>query len=283
MKAGPELFEKEIEDLLWRNLEGFVGYPLFPVARQPIVGDGLRPDLVALDAAGHVYVIEVKRDVDRRQLAQCLEYAGWARGAGLDDLAGMFHSGPDDFFSAWAEFTETDAPRLVQGPPRLILVARDFDGRTDAALSYLTESNLPITVLRVTVYEDQEGRRFVDIAADHEPDFANADGSVPGQESAAARYEIDGRRVTLGDLLDAKVLAPDAALTWNRPRVGATYSAVALADGTIQLNDGRVFTSPSRAAIEAAGVAAYDGWRAWQVDDGRSLADVRNELLNPAE
>ena len=72
VKAGPELFEKEIEDLLWRNLEGFVGYPLFPVARQPIVGDGLRPDLVALDAAGHVYVIEVKRDVDRRQLAQCL-------------------------------------------------------------------------------------------------------------------------------------------------------------------------------------------------------------------
>ena len=100
---------------------------------------------------------------------------------------------------------------------------------------------------------------------------------LPGKESAAALYQIDGRRVTLGDLLDANVLAPNAALTWNRPRVGATYRAMALADGTIQLDDGRVFTSPSRAAIEAAGVAAYDGWRAWQVDDGRSLADLRDE------
>ena len=35
VKAGPDLYEKEIEDLLWSNLEAFVGEDLFPVARQP--------------------------------------------------------------------------------------------------------------------------------------------------------------------------------------------------------------------------------------------------------
>ena len=77
VKAGPDLYEQEIEELLWHNLEAFVGEPLFPVARQAAVGGGLRPDIVALDSEGHVHVIEVKRHVDRSQLAQCLEYAGW--------------------------------------------------------------------------------------------------------------------------------------------------------------------------------------------------------------
>lgn len=83
----------------------------------------------------------------------------------------MFHGGAEAFFAAWTEFTGSDSPRLVQRPPQLVLVARDFDDRTDAALSYLTENNLPITVLGVTIYEDQERRRFVDVMADHELDL----------------------------------------------------------------------------------------------------------------
>ena len=48
VQAGPELYEEEIEGLLWSNLEAIVGVPLFPVARQPTLSDRLRPDIVAL-------------------------------------------------------------------------------------------------------------------------------------------------------------------------------------------------------------------------------------------
>ena len=51
--------------------------------------------MVALDHAARVIVIEIKRDVDRGRLAQCLEYAGWARTTNLDELAGMYHRGPE--------------------------------------------------------------------------------------------------------------------------------------------------------------------------------------------
>lgn len=67
--------ESEIEDLLWSNLEEFTGEALFRVRRQPTLAGGGRPDIVTLDRQGAVVVIEVKRDVDRGQLAQCLEYA----------------------------------------------------------------------------------------------------------------------------------------------------------------------------------------------------------------
>lgn len=283
VQAGPELYEREIEDLLWSNLDAFAGVQLFPVARQPSLGDGLRPDIVALDADGHVHVIEVKRDVDRRQLAQCLEYAGWARSTSLDELAGMFHGGAEAFFSAWVEFTETDSPRLVQRPPQLVLVARDFDGRTDAALSYLTENDLPITVLRVTVYEDQGGRRFVDVGADHELEVPLPPEATVGDRSSPIRYEIDGRRIAVSDLLDAHLIEPGTALRWTRPRIGVSYSALVSGSGQIELEDGRTYASPSRAAKEAADIPAYDGWHAWTLRDGRTLSDLRAELLTELE
>jgi hypothetical protein len=52
-------------------------------------------------------------------------------------------------------------------------------------------------------------------------------------------------------------------------------------NGSIQVDDGRSFSSPSRAAMEAAGVASYDGWYAWRVDahDGKLLHDLRTDLL----
>jgi hypothetical protein len=46
-----------------------------------------------LDPCGRVVVIEVKRDVDRNQLAQALEYAGWATAISLDEFARLFHGG----------------------------------------------------------------------------------------------------------------------------------------------------------------------------------------------
>ena len=224
-----------------------------------------------------MHVIEVKRDIARDQLAQCLEYAGWARSTSLDELAAMFHGGAEAFFDAWVEFTDTKAPQLIQRPPRLVLAARDFDGRTDAALRYLAENGLPITVLGVTVYQDRERRRFVDVGADHEPDIPENGGG--GGPVSPKRYLIDGRRVVVSDLLDAGLIEPETPLTWTRPRIGKTYNARVLGTGDICLDDGRTYSSPSRAAKEAAGIVAYAGWRAWTVPDGRTLSALRAELL----
>lgn len=280
VSSGSDLYEREIEDLMWDNIEAFSGDALFRVCRQPTLATGGRPDIVALDRNGRVHVIEIKRDIDRGQLAQCLEYAGWAKGTNLDELAGMFHEGQDEFFSAWTEFTESTAPQLVSDNPRLILVARDFDDRTAGALDFLTDSNLPISVLRVTVYEDQERRRFVDIDSDHEPEWEVASVTV---ESTSGRspvhLKIDGRRVQISDLMDHGLLAADESLTWHRPRTGVTYSVTVTDTGGLRLDTGAVVSSPSRAAMDVAAVGSYDGWIAWRNADGLLLDELRRNLL----
>ncbi len=131
LKGGAELYEKEIEDLLWSNLEDFTGETLFPIARQAKLPYGGIADVVAMDRTGRLVVFEVKRDIDRKQLAQCLEYAGWARTASLDELAGLYSHGEAEFWPAWQEFTSSDTPVVVNPKPKLVLIARDFQTATE--------------------------------------------------------------------------------------------------------------------------------------------------------
>lgn len=94
---------------------------------------------LALDATGRVVVIEVKRDVDRNDLAQCLEYAGWTRLTTLDEVVGLYdagvieHHGVEAFFKGWQDFTGTTTQRKIQLQPRLTLIAREAGGRICSA------------------------------------------------------------------------------------------------------------------------------------------------------
>jgi hypothetical protein len=153
LAGGGNLYEAEIESFIWSNPEELLGESLLLVARQPILRSGGRPDVVALAEDARVVVVEVKRDIDRSQLAQCLEYAGWARSASLDELAGMYHRGEAEFFEDWLQFTGATHPPVVDRRPRLILVARDFHGRMEAALEFLIENGLPVKIIRVSIYE----------------------------------------------------------------------------------------------------------------------------------
>lgn len=276
------VYEVEIEQLLWDNLEEITGENLFRVSRQPHLPLGGRPDIVALDASGRVVVIEVKRDVDRHQLAQALEYAGWARGTSLDELAGMFHGGPAGFWAEWQEFTATPAPVLVQKDPRLYLIARTIHQRTNEALEFLLQNGLPVQVLKIAFYLDDGGRRFLDVEWDSEPESSalvtNPAAPDPASHGSSAVAELrDFREVTMSEV--AAVLPTPATLVWLRPRKGVRYEATLLDNGAIRLPSGVDHRSPSGAAMAVADVVSYDGWYAWRVGDhGPTLNDLRKQV-----
>jgi hypothetical protein len=278
LAGGSDLYEKEIEDLFWANPDEFLGEPLLLVSQQPTLKAGGRPDVVALSKDARVTIVEVKRDVDRGQLAQCLEYAGWARTTSLDELAGMYHGGPDGFFADWQEFTGDSAPAVLNPRPRLVLIARTFHGRTHSALEFLVESGVPVDILEVSIYEDAQDRRFLHVESEHEPELAIVDRAVEADPAT----KIDGRRITVADLMEAELLSPGDRLVWDRPRLGVRYGATITANAAIELDDGRVFATPSRAAKYAAKIPACDGWYAWKVErpSGSTLLhDLRKDLV----
>lgn len=286
LRPGPELYEQEIEELVWEDLEAFSGESLFPVARQPRIAGGGVPDILALDESGRVVVIEVKRDIDRGQLAQCLEYAGWARLTNLDEVASLYdrgsaeHRGVESFFRDWQDFTETTTPVTINAQPRLYLIARDFEGRTRSALDFLRENGLPVTVVPVTVYQDTTGRRIVDIEADHDPVVVTPTAANRSPQAVTA----NGRRVTVSDLIDAGLLDAEEKVEFIRPRLNERYEASIAADGSFRLADGSIHQSPSLAAMRAADLVSYDGWHAWRVVrlGGTKLHELREKYVEDA-
>lgn len=293
IRSGAELYESQLEDLLWDNLEELTGDPLFPVRRQAPIRGGGRPDIVCLDRTGAVVVIEVKRAIDRSQLAQCLEYAGWARSTNLDELAKFYHRGSARFWDDWTEFTGTTDPVLVNRNPSLIVTAGSFDDRSGSAVQFLVDNGLPIKVITTTMYQDSTGRRFLDtdiqgdsLGGTSTPVGTGLDGAVPAP--TVTRPGVSTRRptrtvfpVSLLDLIAAGKLPAGERLTWHRPRSGDTHVCTVQGDGSLQTADGRSFSSLSSAATHAAGGGSFDGWEVWRspTAGGMTLKDIRTEFL----
>ena len=270
LSAATGVYEKEIEELFWLNLGELVGLRLFGVTRQAHLTGGGIVDILALDIQGNVTVIEVKRSIEREQLAQCLEYAGWATLTNLEAVAALYHQGADEFWSAWQEFTGTATPQHLSGSPRLVLVASDFHPRTEAAVAPLQRSALSLLVIRVTMYGDAGGTQFIDASGALEPATALGPGASSSPSPA-----------TVADLLNANLLTVGDELLWVRKNKHEKHRCTVLADGRLLLADGQTAATPSGAAVRAGKVNAYDGWNAWRAPahDDKRLADLRDEYL----
>ncbi|MEH0972813.1 CBS domain-containing protein [Micromonospora sp. CPCC 205546] len=145
----------------------------------------------------------------------------------------------------------------------------------------------PLIVPRQVATPDEEehepGQQEEPDSADFQPLTSPQSGSASmSASSSRSRREllINGRRVRIADLIDARLLAPGTELTYQQ-RIGETpHRATVTARGQLRLRDGREFDTPSRAAATVAGVRAVPGWAVWHVQPGgQTLHQLRLKLL----
>ena len=124
------------------------------------------------------------------------------------------------------------------------------------------------------IYEfPEEFKPVLDTEEESEPPKANTE---------ITRYDVE-----IIDLINARLLVPDDKLIMSyKPRNGdqQTYEALILTDGTLEVL-GQTFSSPSYAALAGIHNSGSDrqtvnGWTSWKTSSGRTLADLREELLN---
>lgn len=81
----------------------------------------------------------------------------------------------------------------------------------------------------------------------------------------------------MSDLLEAGLLQEGDEVDHEQTRMGTYHPATIEADGSLRM-DGRRYTSPSSALVDATG-ASRNGWTDWRVKrTGESLADLRDRM-----
>jgi len=137
-------------------------------------------------------------------------------------------------------------------------------------VSKFVEFNRPTNI----VYEfPEEFKPELDTEEESKPQTAN---------EQIVKYDVD-----LIDLVNANLLKVGEKLTMvYKPRNGQQkkYEAIVLEDGSLELL-GQQFNSPSYAALAGIQDAGSDrktvnGWTSWKNNQNKTLADLREQLLN---
>lgn len=143
--------------------------------------------------------------------------------------------------------------------------------------------NVKLWIVRKFVEFKNAQNIIYEFPEEFKPELDTEEESEPKQPNTEiARYDVD-----IIDLIEAGLLVPgDKLFMQYKPRNGQQrkYEATVLEDGSIQLLN-QVFSSPSYAAVAGIQEAGSDrktvnGWTAWKDSQGRSLAELREQLLN---
>lgn len=103
---------------------------------------------------------------------------------------------------------------------------------------------------------------------------------APTRRASSRRREREPQLI--GMVTDGTLNVGDE-LRYVQPRKGIVHTAHVLADGQLQLDNGRRYPTPAAAINAACHGALTDGWRTWRrTSDNRTLAELRDEHRNRA-
>jgi hypothetical protein len=163
--------ESRLEELLDHDIT--VANPGWMViGRQVDTGLGSRVDLLAIDSAANLILLELKRNQTPREvIAQVLEYGSWVVKQRADDIAQIYarylerhhpERGKLSFDEAFRNrFGLREVPEDLNQSHELVVVASNFDATSERIVSYLAEEHdVAINAIFFRVFKDS-GREYL--------------------------------------------------------------------------------------------------------------------------
>jgi hypothetical protein len=150
--------ELRLERLLAKQLD-VLGLELMTIGRQVPTMGGKRADILAVDADGELFVVELKRDrTPREAVAQLLDYGSWASRLTYDDVLSIWESNNGDlpFEKAFSERFggDTPPPDALNAAHHLVLVASELDAASERIIGYCLNFGVPINAVFFRYFQD---------------------------------------------------------------------------------------------------------------------------------
>jgi hypothetical protein len=131
--------ETELESWIAQD-PAILGEDLLTIDRQRRIKGVGQFDLLCIDSAGRLVVVELKRDsTPREAVAQALDYASWLNGATEDQIAlyAAEYLGRSLSEAFTEHFQQDEMPELACQQHRIILVAPRLDAPAERIINYL--------------------------------------------------------------------------------------------------------------------------------------------------
>jgi hypothetical protein len=155
--------ESRLEDALVKDLS-ILSPQLMLVGRQVSTSYGKFIDMLAMDIAGNLSIIELKKNrTPREVVAQLLDYASWVQSLSYEEIAVIYseknqgrklEEGFDDAF-------DMSLPEQINQNHELIVVASELDPSTERIINYLADNyGVPINAVFFRFFRD-DGRDYL--------------------------------------------------------------------------------------------------------------------------
>jgi hypothetical protein len=176
--------ESRLEDLLEQDVS-ILGLDVMVLGRQVLTAHGKFVDLLAIDADGDLYAIELKRDrTPREVVAQVLDYGSWVKDLGHEEISDLFtnkHKG-ERLEEAFEDRFGGTMPDALNQNHHLVIVASELDNSTERIVLYLSgEFSVPVSVLFFRCYLDGD-REYLARTWLNAPSDADATVAKPGKK-----------------------------------------------------------------------------------------------------
>lgn len=158
-------YEKRLEEVIQADCS-IVSEPRrwLVIGRQVPTDHGGYVDLLAMDEAGTVIVLELKRGkTDREVVSQVLDYASWVQDLEYEDIASVFaahqnkwHNGATTSLQdAFKSYFGVDIPEDVNSSHEMVIVATDLHPESERVVRYLqTNYGVPVNAVFFSFFQD---------------------------------------------------------------------------------------------------------------------------------
>jgi len=157
VEFSPMETESKLEQLLEQDLS-LIDPGLLLVGRQVPTAYGKFVDLLAIDAEGHLVIIELKRGrTPREVVAQAIDYASWVETLAYQEVVDIWNQAHPDvrFEQAFADRFQIEPPEALNESHRMIVVASELDPSTERIVQYLTSDfGVPINAALFRYFKD---------------------------------------------------------------------------------------------------------------------------------
>ena len=165
--------EEILEDWLESDIS-MLDSNLLVIGRQVQTDFGGIIDLLCIDNVGDIVVIELKKGKTPREVAaQTLDYASWVKNLSSRQIMNIGDGYLSDSLNEEfrAKFNQ-ELPETLNSSHRSLIVAESLDASTERIVHYMADLNVPINVLTVQHFKDENGREMLAQVYLMEPELA---------------------------------------------------------------------------------------------------------------